>query len=60
MVVYSGSFLFSWDGDERGGLPLPRPLVIWVLVRGGGGDPLADVVVARPREDRTWCSVVVM
>ena len=58
--MYIGRFLFSLDGEDRGGLPLPRPLVILVWVRDGGGEMLACVVVSSPRDDKIWCSVAVM
>ena len=59
MVVWIGRFLFSLGG-ERGGLPLPRPLVVWAWWMGSSGMVIACVVVACPRDDRIWSSVGVM
>ena len=38
-------------------MPLPCPLVVWVM---GSGVMFVCAVVVSPREERMWSSVVVM
>ena len=58
-VVYMGRFLLSLVG-VRGGLPLPRPLVIWEWELCGVGVAVSSNVVECPLDDRIWCSVAMI